>query len=65
MKQHLFEYRLFSAIFDTQQNKEDVKDDLIVTSLWIFTAFERFCLENFHAKFGDNWTTNNGETEPI
>ena len=23
-KQHLFEYRVFSAIFDTQQSKDDV-----------------------------------------
>ena len=33
-KQHLFEYRLFSAIFDTQQSKDDVID-VIVTSFWI------------------------------
>ena len=33
-KQHLFEYRLFSAGFDTQQGKDDVISD-IVTSLWI------------------------------
>ena len=36
-KQHLFEYMLFSAIFDTQQSKDDVILDLI------FTALERFC----------------------
>ena len=36
-KQHLFEYRLFSAIFDTQQSKDDVIMDLN------FTALERFC----------------------
>ena len=30
-KQHLFENRLFSSIFDTQQSK----DDVIVTSFWI------------------------------
>ena len=33
-KQHLFEYRLFSAVFDTQQSKDDVIG-IIVTSLWI------------------------------
>ena len=33
-KQHLFEYRLFSAVFDTQQSKDDVIG-VIVTSLWI------------------------------
>ena len=34
-KQHL--YRLFSAIFDTQQSKDDAIMDLN------FTVFERFC----------------------
>ena len=29
----------------------------------IFTAFERFCPEYHHAKFGCKWTTNKGETE--
>ena len=40
-KQHLYEYRLFSAIFDTQQSKDDVIGvmGVIVT----FTVFERFC----------------------
>ena len=33
-KQHLFEYRLFSEVFDTQQNKDDVIG-IIVTLLWI------------------------------
>ena len=33
-KQHIFEYRLFSAIFDTQQSKDDAID-VTVTSLWI------------------------------
>ena len=33
-KQHLFEYRLFSAVFDAQQKKDDVIG-VIVTSLWI------------------------------
>ena len=33
-KQHLFEYRLFSAIFDTQQSKDDVIG-IIVTSFFI------------------------------
>ena len=28
----------------------------------IFMAFERFCPEYHHAKFGCNWTTNKGET---
>ena len=36
-KQHLSKYRLFSAIFDTQQSKDDVIMDLT------FTALERFC----------------------
>ena len=43
-KQHLFEYRLFSAVFDTRQRKErrhrcysDVTMDLTIT------VFERFC----------------------
>ena len=36
-KQHLFEYRLFSAVFETQQTKNDVIMDLT------FTALERFC----------------------
>ena len=31
-KQHLFIYRLFSAVFDTRQSKDDVID-VIVTSL--------------------------------
>ena len=33
-KQHLFKYRLFSAIFDTQQSKDDVIY-VIVMSLMI------------------------------
>ena len=33
-KQHLFEYRLFSTIFDTQQSKDDVIG-IIVMSFWI------------------------------
>ena len=33
-KQHLFEYRLFSAIFDTQQSK-DVVICIIGMSFWI------------------------------
>ena len=32
-KQHLFEYRLFSAVFYTYQSKDDVIG-VIVTSLW-------------------------------
>ena len=35
-KQHLFEYRLFPAVFYTQQSKDHVIMDLT------FTAFERF-----------------------
>ena len=35
-KQHLFEYRLFSAVFDPQQSKDDALMDLT------FTALERF-----------------------
>ena len=34
-KQHLFEYWLFSAIFDTQRSKDDVIG-IIVTSVWIW-----------------------------
>ena len=37
-KQHLFKYRLFSAVFDTQKRKYDVID-VIVTSLW----FDYYC----------------------
>ena len=33
-KQHLFKYRLFSAVFDARQSKDDVID-VIVTSVWI------------------------------
>ena len=33
-KQNLFETRLFSAIFDTQESKDDVIG-VIVTSFWI------------------------------
>ena len=33
-KQHLFEYRLFSAVFDIQQSKDEVIG-VIVTSFWI------------------------------
>ena len=33
-KQCLFEYRLFSVVFDTQQKKDDFIGD-IVTLLWI------------------------------
>ena len=43
-KQHLFEYRLFSVIFDTQQSKNDViggHSDVILDLT--FTVFERFC----------------------
>ena len=32
-KQHLFEYRLFSGIFDTQQSKDDVMG-VIMTSFF-------------------------------
>ena len=58
-KQHLFEYRLFSAIFDTQQSKDDVID-VIVTSFWILLVLplRDFVPEYYHAKFGSNWTTN-------
>ena len=33
-KQHLFEYRMFSAVFDAKQSKDDLIG-VIVTSLWI------------------------------
>ena len=33
-KQQLFEYALFSEVFDTQQSKDNVKG-VIVASLWI------------------------------
>ena len=42
-KQHLFEYRLFLAVFDTQQSKDDVTrrhSDVIMDST--FTVLERF-----------------------
>ena len=32
-KKHLFDYRLFSAIFDTQQSKDDVIG-VIAMSFW-------------------------------
>ena len=32
-KQHLFEYRLFSAIFDTQQSKDDVIGIIVMSFL--------------------------------
>ena len=56
-KQHLFYYRLFSAIFDTQQSKDDVIMDLCLLHLRDFVPYYH------HAKFGGNWTTNKGETE--
>ena len=43
-KQYLFEYRLFSAIFYTQQRKDNVigsYSDVIMDLT--FTALERFC----------------------
>ena len=71
-KQHLFEYRLFSAIFDTQQSKDDVIG-VMVTSFWIchsdvildlLLLFLRdFVPYYYHAKFGGDWITNNGEME--
>ena len=42
-KQPLFEYRLFSAIFDTQQSKYDVIAVSDVILDLTFTALERFC----------------------
>ena len=63
-KQHLFEYRLFSAIFDTHQSKDDVID-VIMTSFWILLLLplRDFVPEYYHATFGGNWTTNKGETD--
>ena len=60
-KQHLFKNRLFSSIFYTKQSKYDT----IVTSFWIFllSTLRDFVPHYYHAKFGDNWTTNKGETE--
>ena len=58
-KQHLFKYRLFSTIFDTQQNKHDVMY-VTVTSLTIrlLLPLRDFVSQYYHAKFGGNWTTN-------
>ena len=42
-KQHLFEYRLFSAIFHTQQSKNDVIG-VIMTSFWICTIMPSLVL---------------------
>ena len=60
-QQHLFKYRLFSAVFGTQQRK----DDVIVTSLWILLLLFLidFVPQYYHATFGFNWRTNKGETE--
>ena len=47
-------------MFDTQQSKNDVIDVIMdLTS----TSSERFCVKYYHAKFGDNWTTNKGKME--
>ena len=42
-KQHLLEYRLFSAIFDTQQSKDDIIG-IIVTSfgIWLLLPLKDF-----------------------
>ena len=63
-KWHLFEYRLFSANFDTQQSKDDVIG-VIVTSFWILLLLflRDFVPYYYHAKFGGDWTTNKRETE--
>ena len=37
-KQHLFEYRLFSAIFDTQQRKDDVIGVILISF-----GFDLYC----------------------
>ena len=63
-KQHLFQYRLFSAVFDTQQSKDDVIN-VIVTSLWIWLLLlsRDFISEDCCAKFDGNWSTYKGEAE--
>ena len=62
-KQHLADYRLFSAIFHTQQSKNDVIG-VIVTSFWIRLSLtlRDFVPYYYHAKFGGDWITNKGET---
>ena len=63
-KQYLFEYRLFSPIFDAQQSKDDIIG-VIVTSFWVsLLLFLRdFVPYYYHAEFGFDCTTNKGETE--
>ena len=64
-KQHVFEYRLFSSIFDTQKHSKDDVISVIVTSFWIFVLLplRDFVPQYYHAKFGGSWTTSKGETE--
>ena len=47
-RQHLFKFKLFSAIFDTEQSKDDVKCIIIDLT---FIAFERFKMLLFHNTF--------------
>ena len=42
-KQYLFEYRLFSAVFDTQQSEDDAIMDLTFTALERFSAIVLSC----------------------
>ena len=62
-KQHLADYRLFSAIFHTQQSKNDVIG-VIVTSFWIrlLLSLRDFVPYCYHAKFDGDWIRNKGET---
>ena len=39
-KHHLFEYRMFSVIYDTQQSKDDIIYVILVST---FIFFERYC----------------------
>ena len=41
---YLFEYGLFSAVFDIQQSKDDVRRHSDVILALTFTAPERFCV---------------------
>ena len=63
-KQHLFEHGLFSAIFDTQQSKDDFIC-VIVTSfrICLLLILRNFVPYYYHAKFGGNRTSNKGEME--
>ena len=63
-KQHLFKYRLFSAIFDTQQGKDDVIFVIVtLLSICLLLFLRDFVPYYYDARFGGNWTTNKAEVE--